>query len=113
MHHFGLFFCTDREAEVVAGIGEPVNARLHGGLRGSVDCAIIGELKVVDGVRLNLGLRLQSPEVENGAVKTPSDADSDDHAFKRVSQHGGEDQAEERWGENTALLDSIGNREWL
>ena len=32
---------------------------------------------VVDGVRLNLGLRLQSPEVEDGAVNLPSEADSD------------------------------------
>ena len=108
-----VFFCADREAEVVARIGAPVKAILHISLGGSVEGAIISEQKVVDGVRLNLGLRLQSPEVEDEAVKTPSDADSDVHDFKRVTQHGGEHQAEESRGENTALLDSIGGKEWL
>ena len=51
VHYFRLF-CADREAEVVAGIGEPVNALLHVSLRRSVEGAIIGEQKVVDGVRL-------------------------------------------------------------
>ena len=111
--HRVYLFCADREAEVVADIGEPVNALLHVGLGSSVEGAIIGEQKVVDGVRLNLGLRLQSPEVEDGAVKTPSDADSDVHAFKCISQHGGEHQAEERWDENTTLLDFIGDKERL
>ena len=106
-------FRTDREAEVVASIGEPVNAMLHVSLGGSVEGAIIGEQNVVDGVRLNLGLRLQSPEVEDGAVEAPSDADSNAHASKRASQIGGQHPAEERRGENTALLDSIGDREWL
>ena len=46
-------------------------------LHGSVEGAIIGEQMVVDNVRLNLGLRLQSPEVEDGAAKTPSEAESD------------------------------------
>ena len=107
VHHFCIL-CADCEAEVVAGIGDSVNAMLHISLLGSVEGAIICEQKVVHGVGLNLGLRLQSPEVEDEVVKMPSEADSDVDAFKRASQHGGEHQTEEFRGENTALLDSIG-----
>ena len=53
------YVCTDCEAGVLTGGGEPVNAMLHVSLKGSVEGTIIGEQKVVDGVRLNLGLRLQ------------------------------------------------------
>ena len=81
VHSFYLF-CADSEAEVVASIGELVNAMLHVSLGGSVEGAIIGEQKVVDSVRLNLGLRLQSPEVEHGAGKTPSDANSEGMSLK-------------------------------
>ena len=69
---------------------------LYASLEVSVGDSIIGENKVVNGVRLNLGLRLQSPGVENGAVKTPSAVDVDD--FKGVSQQGEEYQTEERRG---------------
>ena len=61
---------ADREAEFVVGIGESVNPMLHLGLGGSFQGAIICEQEVVVGVRFNLGLRLQSSEVGNGAVKT-------------------------------------------
>ena len=64
---------------------------LHVSLGGSFEGAIIGELKVVDGVRLNLGLPLKSPA----------------HSFKRVGQHSGEHQAEEGRGEDIARLTSF------
>ena len=57
-------FCADSEAKVVAGIGEPINAMVHVGLGGSGEGANIGEQRVVIGVRLNLGLRLQSPKMK-------------------------------------------------
>lgn len=48
-----------RQAKVVSGIRELVNAMLHICLGGSIEGRIIGEQEVVDDVRLNLGLRLQ------------------------------------------------------
>ena len=92
-----MSFCADSEAEAVACIAEPVNATLHVGLGGSVEGAIIGEKKVVDGVRL-LGLRLQSPEVEDGAAKTPSEADSDVNVSIRMAEN--------------IKLKSVGARAW-
>ena len=80
------------------------------GLGGSVEGATIGEQKIVDGVRLNLVISLHPPDVEEGAVKTSCDADSDVYAFKGVSHHGAENRAEEYRGESTTLLDFIGDR---
>ena len=84
VHHFCIL-CADCESEVVAGIGDSVNAMLHISLLGSVEGALIREEKVVHGVGLNLGLRLQWPEVEDEVVKMSSDADSDVGDLKHVS----------------------------
>ena len=53
---------------------------------------------------------LSAPDVEQSAVKTPCDADSDVHAFKGVSHHGAKNRAEEYRGESATLLDFIGDR---
>lgn len=63
---------------------------LHICLGVSVEGRIISTQEVVDGVRLNLGLRLQPSEVEELTIKAPFDADSGVRAIEGISQHGGE-----------------------
>ena len=55
---------ADRQAEVVAGLYELVNAMLHVGFRGSIDGTVISKQKIIDGAYLHLGFRFEPPEVE-------------------------------------------------
>lgn len=64
MHDFGLLY-ADSKSKAVTGISELVNAMLHICLGGSDEGKIISKQEVVDGVRLNLGFRLQPFEVED------------------------------------------------
>ena len=63
-----------------------------------------------DDVRHNLGFCLKPPEVEQLAIGSISDSDSDVTISKSNNQHGGEHETEQRWCQDTALRHAVGDR---
>ena len=59
-----------------------------------IKCAVIGKQEVTGRVFVHFGFGLQSPGVEQFAIETVTEADTDVSIPKGICQHGSEHQAE-------------------
>ena len=69
--------------------------------------------EVPDDVCLDLGFCLKPPEVEQLAICTVPEVDSNVTVSESVSQHCGKHEAEQCWCQDATLLDAVRDRKWL
>ena len=112
VHSFCLL-CTDGETKVVTTGGESVHLILHLGLIWGIKGAVISKEKVSDDGFLHSRDCLHSPDVKQFPVASVLDVKARVAVSEGVLEHGRKDHAEERRGQDTALLDSVGHRERL
>ena len=112
VHNF-CFLRTDGETEVVTAGGESVYLMLHLCLIWGIKGAVISKKKVSDDGFLYFRDCLHSPDVKQFSITSVLDVDARVTVFEGVLEHGRKYHAEERRGQDTALLDSVGHRERL
>ena len=110
--HDLCFLCTVCKSDVVAISSKAASALLHDDFNGSVKRRVICEQETTHCSLLDLSLYLKLTQVEGFTISSAAYANTVSIVIaERIRQHGCEQYPKKSWGKDTALLNTIGDRE--